>query len=228
MKETESESHLSYRIAAAEEEIDEITQLVTRMYVQRGYLDPKYLDGDTPEISSYLSSPHATVFGAYADDDVVGTIAVVDDASPRLPMDMLFEEELNLKRQDGAKIAEVCQFAVDKQLIKQTGNSLLPAVADIEVSTHLLRLVIHYGIHRRFDFFSFAVDRKHKLFYEAIGCVQIGTGKQYPSVNNTTAFGYLLDVKKIEQFINAKTQKTGFLRKIMQTQPNYALFENAR
>ncbi len=228
MADTKLENPFSYRIIKTKEEINEITELITRVYTRQGYLDPDNIDDETPKISSYLSSPYATVFGAYVNDTAVGTITVIEDTNQGLPMDVVFKEELNEKRDVHTKIAEVCQFAIDKQLLKQANAGISPTITDVEVSTHLLRLVVHYGIHRQFDFFSLAINPKHKIFYKAIGCIQIGTEKQYPSVNNAPALGYILDIKKIERLVGVKTQNIWLLREIIENPPNYALFENAQ
>lgn len=208
----------TYKIIQTKEKLEEATNLIFQVYSKKGYTTHSSRDNEVQKISSYLSSKNATVFGAYLNSKIVGTISILLDNTIDLPMDILFKKELDQIRNKNIKIAEVCQFAINTEMLAKSQEN-------ITISINLLSLVLRYGIYKQYDYFSLTINPKHKTFYETIGCTQIGVEKKYPSVNNAPALGYILDLSKTKKELDKETQKNWLLREMKKISPDMTLFK---
>lgn len=170
--------------------LNEVSSLVSRVYVRSGYL----ADEATPSaISDFLRNPNAVTIGAYVASTLVGTVSIVPDGERGLPMDSVFADELKPLRNTHASIAEVCQFAVDNPLLTALEGRDDHA-SEKSIAMRLLGAVFQYCLRAHISHVVFAINPKHKIFYEALGAHQIGEERSYGSVNNAPALGYMFDL----------------------------------
>jgi hypothetical protein len=191
---------------------EEVVSLITRVYIDEGYIDPQNTNGSA--ITAFLGQEYTTTFEARFGDLLVGTVSVARDGEAGLPMDCIYRDELASFRNRNAAIAEVCQFIVDKNLVRELCKSYPSSISEMDVSLGLLRAAIQHGIETHIEYFVFTINPKHRLFYESMGCVLIGDERSYPSVNEAPALAYALDIQALKQMIAAGTVRNMLLRKV--------------
>jgi len=173
------------------EQVNDAIVLVEKVYTDEGYVNASSEKKDS--ISKYLKIEDTTTYGLYIEARLVGTISIVKDGSEGLPLDQIFLEEMTQVRSPNSKIGEVCQFAIDKNYIRSlVDEGSFSSMAALSLSRQLLQQVFLYGIENKFSDFVFAINPKHKVFYEKLGARQIGTVKYYASVNEAPALLYRL------------------------------------
>ncbi|QQR64558.1 hypothetical protein IPH92_03265 [Candidatus Kaiserbacteria bacterium] len=177
---------VTYHLAKSDFEIESAVALISRVYAREGYV--KSEEGESG-VSAYLRSSTSVTFLACVGETPVGTISLVGDSERYLPMDLIYREELTLLRNTKTRLAEVCQFAIDTELLKEEKMG-----TQLDVSTSLLSLVVAHARSKDYTHLTFTVNPKHRKFYEMLGAVQIGGEKSYPSVENAPALGYVLDM----------------------------------
>ncbi len=201
-----------YGIARTESEKREAVSLIRKIFNHVGYLN-----GDQNDFEKYLLLDTSRIFSAFVNEKLFGTISVVPDLNQDLPMDILYGQELQPFRQQGKRLAEATQFAVDHGKVKEedpTFNSL----KQLSVNLPLFKLILDFAAFAKIDCICITVNPKHSKFYETIGFVQIGGLKYYALVNNAPALAYILD---LAQFRNSKLP--GML-KLLSEQPDLSLF----
>ncbi|MCB9815229.1 hypothetical protein H6785_01430 [Candidatus Nomurabacteria bacterium] len=199
---------ISFAKIQTEKGLQAAVELVRKVYLARGYLSSDSVKTDM--ISKYLGKEQTVTFSANRKGLMVGTISVVADSDAGFPMDDLYRQEIKSYRDQGAKLGEVCQFAVDKKSVE-----LDKSLDEKEVSLGLFSSVLNYGLANQFHYFIFAVNPKHAPFYKVLGCEQIGEEKSYGSVNGAPAIPYILDLNEIKTDVKNGTLKNMILRKIL-------------
>jgi hypothetical protein len=183
----------SYEVVRSEVDLEEAVSLVARVYAKSGYVRGV---GEVSPIAKFLYDfTRAVTIKAYRDSLLVGTISIVNEGPLGLPMDNLFLTELETLRTKKSGLAEICQFAIDKDVL---GNK----ISESQLAMNLLRLVIEYFKQKNLNYAVFAINPKHRLFYESIGAKQIGNEKTYESANNAPALGYCLDIQNLLENAN--------------------------
>ena len=190
---------ITYTVLKSNEELDVVTALITRVYMREGYI--RNIDAESG-ITKYLRNKSTKVFLAKKEGVIIGTISLVADGELGLPMDLIYQDELKPYRSPKHRLAEVCQFAIDTQLLVGEGMG-----ASLEVSRNLLALVVSEARKSECTCVSFTVNPKHKKFYELLGALQIGGEKMYPSVENAPALAYILDIKIAPEAKSAQGNK---------------------
>ncbi len=193
-----------YEIAKNEDEKRAVLPLIKKLYVEQGYISK---DSENNSFTTFLLSPFTQVFMGYANDVLFATISLVPDSDLGLPMDDLFKDELKPFKQK--KIAEVTQYAVDHETLKEQDKSLTQ-IGQFMSSVPLLKIVLKTAKEKKIDYLCIAINPKHDPFYKSIGFVSIGELKYYPKVNNAPALPRILDITTLEN--NEKLP--GFLKNL--------------
>lgn len=179
-------------LQAADSQIDDVVSLVQRVYEASGYIKA----GEENKIGSFLyRTDLATSVCAYYNKQLIGTVSVVFDSKQGLPMDAIYRSELQLIRDRQQPIAEVCQFAIDRSILIDV-PLLVRKKAEAELALQLLALIIKYCQEQGLYYISFAINPKHRFFYETLGAELIGVEKKYDSVNDAPALGYLFSLDR--------------------------------
>lgn len=136
-------------------------------------------------ITPYHLLSSTIVFIAKLDGHIVMTVSLIQDSHLGLPMDSIYSEELEARRNSGMKLAEVGCLAARKDL----RNS-------VDIFIELGKLLVQFALYRGLDALVIAVHPKHKRFYEKIFAFrQFGLVKTYPTVENKPAVGMELNFK---------------------------------
>lgn len=213
----------SFHMVRTDEERSTVLELIRDVYIQKGYIRSE----DNSSIGAYLSLDATRTFYACVEDTIVGTLSVVPDGPSGLPMDSIFKDELDRKRGEGLSMAEVCQFAIDKERVHDKIDPLQFSTLDVSISTGLIGVVLYYGLYKKFDRYVLAVNPKHSVFYKSIGCVQMGGERSYPSVNNAPAIAYTLNLSEIQHGENGTQKGSWMLKEIFKNPPDQRIFQDA-
>lgn len=198
---------LTAKLADSKNDIDEAIGLITRVYARSGYVHKD--TGEASGISEHLYSPATRTFTIRMGDLLLGTLSVIADSAEGLPMQVIFSDELNALRREGKRIAEVGQFAIDKELLAEAQKRHSRDPIDRAIALSLFKLALHYGVRKEFDLFCIAVNPKHVAFYRWMGFETFGATKTYPSVENAPAvpmkidLGQLVEDRKNGKSLNA-------------------------
>lgn len=182
----------TFKLARDKSDRDQAATLVRRVYAKSGYIKE---DGSTPITDFMYNEEQTNSVLALVDDKIVGTISLVQPGRDQLPMESLYASEIRDLDHPIMAVAEVCQFAVDKELLpKKFGTSKL---FEAELALQLLALVISICRRKLISRALFTINPKHKSFYEALGARQFGAEKSYAAVNGAPALAYELDMDKL-------------------------------
>lgn len=193
---------VTFEEAREEDEYARARLLVGKVYAREGYISAPDVN-DTSELAGFIGLPTSKTINAYLGNDIVGTISLVLDSTLGFPMDALYAEELSPYRTQDNVLAEVCQFAIDRESSLKTHAQ----VTELELALGLFSEILVCAYASKCTHVCFAINPKHTAFYESIGARRIGDEKMYSSVNNAPAYGYLLDLKEF------KEDKHSFLKK---------------
>ena len=105
--------NLIFSLAKSDKELVKATSLVKSEYVKQGYLTPKNNINIPPFSATFIAKNNATM---------VGTVSVVADSEEGLPMDTMYQKELDHLRAQHKKIAEVCRLASDSTVLSDGGK----------------------------------------------------------------------------------------------------------
>lgn len=152
---------------------NELLQAFALLY--REYLHAGYIRESTSELlfTKYHLLPETTIFVAKNHSAVVSTATIVRD-NPQfgLPMDELYETELDTLRKQGRRILEVCSLASDKLKLSRSGIQ------------NFIKLIFLYCIFLDADDICIIVNPRHvKLYTAMFGFKAFGDEKYYPRVN---------------------------------------------
>lgn len=143
-----------------------VGHLLERMYGWRGYKSDA-------TASTAATAVNQITLEAVADERTVGTISVGFDSPHALQAEFLYHEEIAQFRQEGARVCEFTQLAVDSDF---NSGKVLPSLF------HLAHIYAHL-IHRATDLFV-EVNPRHAVFYRRmLGFSRVGEEKTCPRVN---------------------------------------------
>ncbi len=202
-------------LATALSDLQAAIRLVHQEFAKENYIDP-----NTPswmEIPEHnLLSTSATFIARY-NNKVVGTLSVILDSSIGLPMDDLYQVEVDVLRTQQKTVAQVTQFAIDRDFVSQgeTKKMLL--------FVHLFKLAIHYCTFMKVDELCTMINPKHSAFYNSFfSFEELGGLKLSPSVNHAPAIAKCLNVPRSRR---NDRERNSLCREIFGNPPDYAIFE---
>lgn len=198
---------IAYILCKTDSDIKFALALVQKEYAKQGYINLK-----NSKTKIKISKNSATFIAKY-DNKIVGTVSVFFDFGDGLPMDEIYNKELNKLRSQNKKIAEVGRLAIDSS---EKHNNLF-------LVSSLFKLVFHYCIYKNIDNICISINPKHNLFYKSILFKDIGGLKFYPSVNNAPALAKTLDISKLK---NKKTKNYLLNKLFLDNPPDYKIFED--
>lgn len=188
--------------------------LVQKEYIKQGYINT---DNIGQKIKIFKNS--ATFIAKY-NSKIVGTVSVFFDSGSGLPMDEIYNKELDKLRSQNKKIAEVGRLAIDSEfLLKEAG--FRKKYNNLFLVSSLFKLVFHYCIYKNIDNICISINPKHNLFYKSILFEDIGGLKFYPSVNNAPALAKTLNIGKLK---NKKTKNYLLNKLFLDNPPDYKIF----
>ena len=170
------------KVASTAEEWEQAFRLVRQNYLDSGYEPPstKLL-----RFTLFHALPETTVFIAKLADEVVGTFTLVPDNRPLgLPLEGLYEDEVEELRRQGRHLAEVTSLAAKGLTQREFG----------QVFQALIRLNMQYHDRQGGDTWVLTVNPRHSQFYcKVLGCRALGPRRAYERVQGHPAEAYWLD-----------------------------------
>lgn len=159
----------SIKIADTRDELEQAFSLVYREYVRSDYIENP--NGSRICLSIYHVLPETAVF-IFKLDRVISTLTQIFDSELfGLPMDDLYQEELNALRDANRKLVEISALASAREARWQN------------VFMYLFRAMYWYAIHKNVNDMCIMVNPKHVEFYKTILLFEeLGPEKYYPKV----------------------------------------------
>lgn len=166
----DSSEQFSCNIAQTHDELQQACSLVYKEYLRAGYVKKP-----TPSkmlLNVYNLLPETVVWIVKSHHTVISTLTQVFDSPLRLPIDEVYEKELDGLRSEGRRIVEISALAIHKKYRWQ--NAYMP----------LFRSMLQHAFSRKATDLCIAVNPKHTAFYKNILLFEdFGGEKHYPKVS---------------------------------------------
>lgn len=180
-----------FRVARTLTEVASSWRMVYEVYLKSSLIHPNpYLVHTTP----HHVSANTAVFQSTRGSTVEATLTAVVDGPLGLPMDSVYQSELDAFRSKGRRITEYGLFAHVRQItnaeppITDEASSFddLPSSARVQASViHLMRLAFYFALANSSTDFIVGVHPRHARFYSrAFGFDQVGQLRTCPTVNH--------------------------------------------
>lgn len=161
---------IEYKIAITTEEFEQAFELVTQQYVNVGL----HKNNSDLRLTKYHLLPDTKVFIAIKKhkdmkETVVGTITMVVDKSMGLPMDELYNNQLDQLRATDLQLSELISLSVSPQASAQQNN----------IVVYLFKICMQYAHLTNVTDILCSVTEKHINFYEEL-LLLTPLGKQLP------------------------------------------------
>lgn len=180
--------HIDYQIARSLDERFDALHLVYEAYLQAGLIES---NEHRMRVTPYHLLPSTTIFTARRETgEVIFTMSLVGDADLGVPMETIYEREINDRRLRGLRMAEVSCLAADPA--KGGGG--------FEVFIHLCRLMTAHALWEGYDELVIAVHPRHAKFYRRMLAFEVfGELREYPSVKDHPAVALNLDLHTLHR-----------------------------
>ncbi len=178
---------LDYRIVSNRWERIAAYRLVYETYLRRGLIPQNHF---RLRVTPYHMLPTTQTFIAVKNQEVVCAVSLIGDGQLGLPMESVYSEEVNQARSRGLYVGEVSCLACRCDDFRQ----FLP------IFVQLTRLMAQHARGQGMNQFLIAVHPKHAKFYQRfMGFEQIGSLREFPSVQDAPAVACCLDFARIDR-----------------------------
>ncbi|MEW6327269.1 MAG: hypothetical protein AB1487_06710 [Thermodesulfobacteriota bacterium] len=185
---------IEFKVADSQDELEQSYRMVYKAYVAKGFFAPHPSE---MRVGIYNMLPETRTFVAKKDNAVLMTLTLIPDSVFGLPMDAIYNIELDFLRYYGRKIAELSGLAVHN-ILKGKGMFMF---------LNLVKLVYFYAKNKDIDDFCIAINPKHQSFYDNILLFEyLGDEKPYPRVQNFPACGRRLNLHGLEERYRARNK----------------------
>lgn len=165
-------SGLTFDVGRTLEEVEECWTLVYRSYVKAGLIttNPEQMHTVPQAISSGTLVSYGRIH-----DVIVSTMTVYLDGPRGLPLDTVYQAELDDLRAEGRNLVELGLFADRRQHLYRSIDAIL----------ELMRFCTHYSVHQGHVDAVVGVNPRHVPFYKKLlGFDVVGETKSYETVND--------------------------------------------
>ncbi len=177
-----------FKVATEREEREQAYKLAYEAYIKKGFIDS---DPSGMHFGLHHAHPLTTTFIGKLDDEVVITMSLFPDSELGLPMDSLYQKELDRLRKKGRFIAEVGTLASSPKV--RSSLQQLPMMMNNIMHRYASQ---HLGV----DDLVLTVNPAHELVYRhLILCRRMGRNRAYDRVNGHMAVPFRLNVKHCEK-----------------------------
>jgi len=160
-------------------DFDDLLQAYSLVY--RNYLRAEYIDRHESGMryTVFNALPETTTVVAKLENRVVTTASIIFDSPLGLPMDTIYQEEVDALRAEGARICEVTMLA-DR---RRAGIRTIPSILKI------FKLILHYAHNKgRVTDILITINPSHEVFYTRYLPFEDFAGlRYYPAVKNAPA-----------------------------------------
>ena len=180
-----SREQFSCDIAQTGNELKQAFSLAYKEYFSAGYV--KKTTPSKMLVNIYSLLPKTIVWIVKLNHTVVSTLTQIFDSSLGLPLDEVYEKELDELRLEGRHMVEISGLAISSKYRWQ--NAYMP----------LFRNILHHALSCEVTDLCIAVNPKHRTFYKDILLFEdIGEKKYYPKVN-AQSVALRLDLTTVEK-----------------------------
>ena len=178
--------NIEYKIAITTEELEQAFELVTQQYTNVGL----HKSNDELRLTKFHLLPDTKVFIAIKKNEdqtetVVGTLSMVTDTSMGLPMDELYNNQLNRMRISGLHLAELMSLSVAPEESAVQNNIVI----------YLFKICLQYAHMIQVNDILCSVTMKHIKFYkELLLFTPIGEPLPYSYANGLLIQGHRLNL----------------------------------
>ncbi|MDD5585220.1 MAG: hypothetical protein PHV55_09235 [Candidatus Omnitrophica bacterium] len=191
-----------YRVARTRDELEEVYALVYKEYLRRGYI-PKGYTNDL-RLSLYNALPDTTTFIAKQQRALAATVTLVPDSKLGILMDKLYKKEVDALRNQGRRVAEVSQLAINSAFFPQGLFSMFNFNKLIFLFK-LFRQVLDYAFFiGKVTDLCIAFNPRHQYLYRFLQFEQMGELKYYGAFHSP-AIAMHLDLATVQE--KAKKRK---------------------
>lgn len=224
---------VQYHVARTKDELRQAFSLVYKEYFHKGYIPKHYKS--TLRLSIYNGLPSTTTFIAKQGKKIIATVTLIPDSGLGIPMDKIYQKEVDRHRYGGRKVAEVSQLAIDSSLFPKSWFSMFNFNKLIFIF-RLFKLVLDYALYvDKIDTICIAINPKHQYLYKFIGFEEMAGLKYYGNVNKAPAVARYLDLHTAEHkvkerpalykiFFSSKTDEAQFEGKFKFSKADLAYF----
>lgn len=187
----------SIKIAETNDELEQAFSLVQQEYLRSGYIKEPNPSGMHCTIYNILPETAVFIFKSYL--KVVATLTLIlDNEHFGLPMDAIYQKELNVLRDKDRKLAELSALAVPREL--RWHNLFM----------YLFRAMYWYAVYNKVNDLCIMINPKHVKFYKTIFFFEeFGEEKFYPKVG-APAVALRLNLDIIEDKVREKYSPLDF------------------
>lgn len=176
---------------------DDLLQAYELVY--RNYLRAEYIDRHESRMRYNLFNalPETATVVAKLHKKVVTTASVIFDSPLGLPMDIIYQDEVDDLRSQGARLCEVTMLA-DR---RRAGIRTIPSILKI------FKLLLHYAHNKgRVTDILITINPSHEIFYTRYLPFEDFAGlRHYPAVNQAPALAKRQNLRKLfEEHTNHK------------------------
>jgi hypothetical protein len=134
--------------------------------------------------------PTTTLLIALQREQVVATVSLIGDGRLGLPIERIYADEIDQRRDPSRWLGEVSSLA----------SRRLSASSRLDVFVNLMRLMAQHARRSGLDHLMAAVHPRHARFYQRrLGFETFGSEKAYPAVRNMPAVPLFLDFAQLER-----------------------------
>jgi N-acyl amino acid synthase FeeM len=174
-----------FRIASSRQEWEAALGLVYRAYVRSGLIQ---INRYRMRVTPYHAQPTTEVLIGGHGDEVLCTLSIIGDGHLGLPMEAIYGEEVERRRLEGLRLAEVSCLADERDGSDQSFSMV----------ARLMALTAQSAAYRGIDQLLIAVHPRHAKFYERFIAFQlIGEKRTYASVRDHPAVAMALDLNSL-------------------------------
>lgn len=179
---------ITYKVAECREEREAAFRLLYDAYVQAGLMTPHPYG---MRVTPHHLLPTSDVLVAMHESKVIYTMSLVSDDQLGLPMESLYEQEIDELRQQGLYLAEVTCLASHPDCFDR-GRMF-------GVFLNLVGLMFQYARSHDIDRLVIAVHPRHfRTYQRLLGFDQIGPQKPYAAVRNRPAVAAQHDFNRLD------------------------------
>lgn len=186
---------IEYRVARSKQELEKAYFLVYKEYLKKGYVK----ESETQlKYTLFNAIPDTTTFVTVLENEIFATATLIPDSPLGLPMDEIYNKELNQFRQEHKKICEISMLASDTGLF-QDGVSMMLNSKKMFFIFYLFKTLFDYAIeYMHLDCICITINPKHNLTYDFLLFKTMGEVKTYENANGAPAVAKYLDLNTVE------------------------------
>lgn len=173
-------SEIKIKVASTRREREAAFALAYRSYLRAGLCAPSELG---IRITPYQLLPSTDIIFAELRGEVISTLSLVRDGELGLPMEAIYRDEVEVRRRDGCRLAEVSCLADRRQ----------EPTRFFGLFCELARVMVQMADYEGLDQLLIAVHPRHARMYQrAMAFESFGANRSYPTVNDNPAVALCL------------------------------------